>query len=310
MDAAALIENLRSNLDSVILGKHDVIGHLIIAVLAEGSVLLEDVPGVGKTTLAKALAASIDLQFARVQCTPDLLPSDIVGFSVFKPQDGSFEFRPGPVFSQLLVMDEINRASPRTQSALLEAMAEKQVTVDGRKQALPSPFIVVATQKPIRFAGTFPLPESQLDRFMFQLSMSYPDAESEIELLLAQRQKSPVESIRPVMTQAQLRRLQHMVRDVHVSRSVAAYVVGIVTATRIDQRLKLGCSPRGSQWLLRAGQSRALTLGRDYLLPDDISQLAPLALAHRVVAREASNFDIEQNRRVIREIVNTIEVPV
>jgi len=309
-DAAALIENLRSNLDSVIFGKHDVIGHLIVAVLAEGSVLLEDVPGVGKTTLAKALAASIDLQFARVQCTPDLLPSDIVGFSVFQPQDGSFEFRPGPVFSQLLVMDEINRASPRTQSALLEAMAVKQVTVDGRKQALPTPFIVIATQNPIRFASTFPLPEAQLDRFMFQLSMSYPDAESEIDLLLAQRQTSPVESIRAVISQTQLRQLQHMVREVHVSRPVAAYVVAIVAATRVDSRLKLGCSPRGSQWLLRAGQSRALTLDRDYLLPDDIAHLAPLALSHRVVASESINFDIEQNRRIIRDIVSTVEVPV
>jgi MoxR-like ATPase len=309
-DAASLIEKLRSNLESVIFGKQDVIGHLIVAVLAEGSVLLEDVPGVGKTTLAKALAASIELQFARVQCTPDLLPSDIVGFSVFQPQDGSFEFRPGPVFSQLLVMDEINRASPRTQSALLEAMAEKQVTIDGHKTPLPAPFIVIATQNPIRFAGTFPLPESQLDRFLFQLTMSYPDFESETGLLLAQARSQPVESIKPIMNQSQLCRLQQMVRDVHVSRPVAEYLVAIASATRIDRRLKLGCSPRGSQWLLRAGQSRALTLARDYLLPDDIMQLAPLALAHRVVANDSTNLDIELNRRIIREIVNTIEVPV
>lgn len=308
--AAALISRLRSNLDSVILGKHEVIGHLIVAVLAEGSVLLEDVPGVGKTTLAKAIAASIDLQFARVQCTPDLLPSDIVGFSVFQPHDGSFEFRPGPVFAQLLVMDEINRASPRTQSALLEAMAERQVTIDGRKHALPSPFIVIATQNPIRFAGTFPLPESQLDRFLFQLSMSYPDADSEIELLLAQRQQSTVDTIGKVMSRSQLRQLQDMVREIHVSRQVASYLVAIVAATRVDRRLRLGCSPRGSQWLLRASQARALMLGRDYCLPDDVAQLAPLALAHRIVANQSNQFDLEVNRRIVREITATIEVPV
>ena len=308
--AAALIQRLRANLDSVILGKHDVISHLIEAILAEGSVLLEDVPGVGKTTLAKAIAASIDLQFARVQCTPDLLPSDIVGFSVFQPHDGSFEFRAGPVFSQLLVMDEINRASPRTQSALLEAMAEKQVTIDGRKHALPSPFIVIATQNPIRFAGTFPLPESQLDRFLFQLSMSYPDTESEIELLLAQKQQSPVDAISAVMSRTQLCQLQKMTREVHVSRQVAAYLVAIVGATRVDRRLKLGCSPRGSQWLMRASQARALTLGRDYCLPDDVAALAPLAIAHRVVASESNHFSLEQNRKIIREIVTAIEVPV
>lgn len=308
--AAALISRLRSNLDSVILGKHEVIGHLIVAVLAEGSVLLEDVPGVGKTTLAKAIAASIDLQFARVQCTPDLLPSDIVGFSVFQPHDGSFEFRPGPVFAQLLVMDEINRASPRTQSALLEAMAERQVTIDGRKHALPSPFIVIATQNPIRFAGTFPLPESQLDRFLFQLSMSYPDADSEIELLLAQRQQSTVDTIGKVMSRSQLRQLQDMVREIHVSRQVASYLVAIVAATRVDRRLRLGCSPRGSQWLLRASQARALMLGRDYCLPDDVAQLAPLALAHRIVASQSNQFDLEVNRRIVREITATIEVPI
>ncbi len=309
-ETAAAIDQLRHNLEAVIIGKQDVIGYLIVAVLAEGSVLLEDVPGVGKTTLAKALAASIDLQFARVQCTPDLLPSDVVGFSVFHPQDGSFEFRPGPVFANLLVMDEINRASPRTQSALLESMAERQVTVDGQRMALPEPFIVIATQNPIRFAGTFPLPESQLDRFLFQLSMSYPDAASEAELILNQAHSDPIDSIKRVLNRSLLRQIQAEVRQVHVSRSVANYVVAIANATRTDRRLRMGSSPRGSQWLVRAAQSRALVAGRDYVLPDDVADLAPFVLAHRVVAAESAALDVNHNRQVIREIVAAIEVPV
>ncbi len=309
-DINALIARLRKELQSVIVGKAPIIELLITAVLAEGSVLIEDVPGVGKTTLAKSLAAAIELRFARVQCTPDLLPADIVGFSVFQPQQGTFEFKPGPLFTNLLLVDEINRASPRTQSALLEAMAERQVSVDGKKVPLPDPFMVIATQNPVRFIGTFPLPESQLDRVMFLLSMDYPDAESEVSILLSQAACHPIDDIQAVLSQAEVRELQWRVRQLHVQRNVVEFIVAIAAATRSDPRLKMGVSPRGSQSLLRAAQASAIVQGRDYVLPDDVISLAPMVLAHRIVANHAATLDVVANRQRIVEIVQQIEVPV
>lgn len=302
------VDSLRLALASVIRGKDDVINHLILALLAEGSVLLEDVPGVGKTTLAKALAACLGLDFKRLQCTPDLLPADIVGFSMFQPNTGDFEFRPGPVFANLLVVDEINRASPRTQSALLEAMAERQVTIDGVRRPLNQPFFVIATQNPLGYAGTFPLPESQLDRFLFQLSMNYPDADSEAQMLIEQAVSHPVEQIEVVMSKADVLAAQNLVRRIRVERPVADYIVDLVHQTRVDRRLLLGASPRGAQMLLKAAQAVAFTENRDFVLPDDVQAVAVLVLAHRVVATEGDGFDMRLARAVIKDILESVEV--
>ncbi|MEM9588505.1 MAG: MoxR family ATPase [Planctomycetota bacterium] len=303
------IDQVRSQLRRVIRGKEDVIEMVLIALLAEGSVLLEDVPGVGKTTLAKSLAALIDLEFQRIQCTPDLLPADILGGSIYQPSTGQFEFRAGPVFCNLLIADEVNRASPRTQSALLEAMAESQVTIDGKRYDLNKPFLVIATQNPSGFEGTFPLPESQLDRFLIRLTMDYPDQESEVDLLLEQAvDDSPVE-LKPVMHRDDLVRLQHLIRRVQVDRKVAEYVVAISNATRKDPRLRVGCSPRGSKMLLRAAQARAAMDGRTFVLPDDVQLVAVPTLSHRVSNRSLS-ASIEETVDVISQIARQVEVPV
>lgn len=303
------IDKVRSDLNRVIRGKGDVIDSVLIAMLAEGSVLLEDVPGVGKTTLAKSIAGLIDLQFQRVQCTPDLLPADILGSSIFQPGAGTFEFRPGPIFCDLLIADEINRASPRTQSALLEAMAEGQVTIDGQRYDLQQPFLVVATQNPSGFEGTFPLPESQLDRFLLRLSMNYPDQESEIELLLDQPTDDPNFQLEPAMHRDDLIRLQFLVRNAKVDRKVAEYVVELSNATRRDSRLRVGCSPRGSKMLLRAAQARAVLLGREFVVPDDVQALAVPVMGHRVALRSVSS-SADESTHVISEIVEQTEVPV
>lgn len=302
------VDKVRNSLNTVIRGKESVVDRLVLALLSEGAVLLEDVPGVGKTTLAKSLAACLGMDFKRLQCTPDLLPADIVGFSMFKPDTGAFEFRPGPVFANLLIVDEINRASPRTQSALLEAMAEKQVTVDGTRYALNQPFFVVATQNPTGYAGTFPLPESQLDRFLFQLSMDYPDAESETQMLLDQLIAHPSDGLSVVLRQEELVEIQSRVKRVRVERPVAEYVVDIVHRTREDRRFLLGASPRGAQMLLHAAQSLAFTARRSYVLPDDIQELAPIVLAHRVVAKDGDGFNFRIAREIIDSIIDTVEV--
>lgn len=303
------IELVRTKLQSVIRGKADVIDSILTCILAEGSVLLEDVPGVGKTTLAKSIAALIDLDFQRIQCTPDLLPSDILGTAIFQPATGEFHFRRGPIFCNLLIADEINRASPRTQSALLEAMAESQVTIDSTQYRLDRPFIVIATQNPSGFEGTYPLPESQLDRFLFRLSMDYPDTESEIDLLLDQASHNPSAELTPVMHRDELARLQSFVRDVTVDRKVVRYIVDLVSATRQDSRLRIGCSPRGSKMLLRAAQARAVLDGRDYVLPDDIQEVAVAVLAHRVSMRSVSS-SWNDAATIIDELLRQTEVVV
>ena len=303
------IADVRREICRVIRGKEPVVDSVLTAVLAEGSVLLEDVPGVGKTTLAKSLASLIDLDFQRIQCTPDLLPADILGGPIYQPASGTFEFRPGPVFCNLLISDEVNRASPRTQSALLEAMAESQVTIDGKRYDLKRPFVVIATQNPAGFEGTFPLPESQLDRFLVRLSMNYPDAENEVELLLDQAARDPSDSLAAVMHRDDLVALQRLVRDVTVDRKVARYVVEIAAATRRDSRLKVGCSPRGSKMLLRAAQAHAVLRQRDYVLPDDVQALSADVLSHRVTPRSGS-FTDDDARGVIEELVRKVGVPV
>ena len=303
------ITALTANLAKVIHGKQEPIEILVIAVLSGGSVLMEDVPGVGKTTLAKALAKSIDVKFNRVQFTPDLLPLDILGSSIYNPQDGSFSFRQGPIFCNVLLADEINRASPRTQSALLEAMSEGQATIDVTCHQLPVPFVVLATQNPIDFHGTYPLPEAQLDRFLVQLNLGYPDADTEVGILYSQTASHPIDELEPVVSQDEMVALQRSVKQVRVERSVAEYMVDIVHETRLDPRLKLGVSPRGSLMFFRASQAAAFSDGRDYVLPDDVQRLARYVLPHRLILTSKAKYDSTTKPQIIADILDRVRVP-
>ena len=307
--AAEQIDRLKTNLGQAIQGKREPLDILIVALLAGGTVLLEDVPGVGKTTLAKALARSIDLSFNRIQFTPDLLPADILGSSIYNPADGTFTFRPGPIFSNVLLADEINRASPRTQSAQLQAMSEAQATIEGVRHLLPEPFLVLATENPIEFHGTYPLPEAQLDRFLVLLNLGYPDVEAELNILYSQQEHHPLETLKPVLDREMLIGLQHQARLVRVEQSVARYMIDIVKRTREDQRLRLGVSPRGTLMLFRAAQASALMQGRDYVLPDDVQRLAPYVLPHRVVCTSQAKYRGVAKREIISEIVSQARVP-
>ena len=306
------IGELKQNIEKVIRGKSEVVDQLLIALLAGESILIEDVPGVGKTTLAKCLAASLDLEFQRIQCTPDLLPADVFGTSVFHPQEGTFHFRKGPIFCNVLLVDEINRASPRTQSALLEAMAERQVTVEGQTYSLEPPFMVIATQNPFGFHGTFALPESQLDRFLLQVSMDYPDRQNELDILYSESRRSGVEQLTSVLSKGELLGLQETLAEVRFEKSLADYLLEIVDRTRSDARIELGCSPRGSIKLFKAAQASALIDGRDYVLPDDIQKTAPAALKHRLILQRAgrSNRSQAEIQNLIQELISDIDVPV
>ena len=308
-DAAAQLQELSAALSRVIRGKQEAVDVLITALLAGGSVLMDDVPGVGKTTLAKALARCVDVAFNRVQFTPDLLPSDILGASIYKPTDGSFEFREGPVFCNVLLADEINRASPRTQSALLEAMSESQATVEGVRRDLPSPFLVLATQNPVDFHGTYPLPEAQLDRFLIYLNLGYPDAETEVDILFDQAIAHPIDSLQPILGRDDIVALQDAVKQVHVDRSVGQYMVQLVTETRNDSRLKLGVSPRGSLMLFRAAQAAAFLAGRDYATPDDVQRMSRYVLVHRIVLTSKSRYGTVSKSAVIDDILSAVRVP-
>jgi MoxR-like ATPase len=304
-----VLGKLKENLNGVIRGKGEAIERLLTAMLADGHVLIEDVPGTGKTTLAKALAVSLKAHFARIQFTPDLLPTDIVGGMIYSSANGTFTFRPGPVFANIVLADEINRASPRTQSALLEAMCERQVTTEGESRALPRPFIVIATQNPIEYNGTYPLPEAQLDRFCLRLSLGYPDFPNELQLLRDQETAVPLEALRPVMDTEALAGLQAAVRRVEVEASVLDYIVRLVARTRNDERLRLGASPRGSLDLRRCAQAAAFLAGRKAVRPDDVSRLAAAVLAHRLIVDVKARHGGLTSEAVIREVLRAEPVP-
>ncbi len=308
-EALLSIRALHDNLSRVIQGKSECIDVLIVALLSGGSVLMEDVPGVGKTTLAKALARSIDVEYQRVQFTPDLLPNDILGSSIYNPVDGQFTFREGPIFCNVLLADEINRASPRTQSALLEAMSESQATIEGTRHELPNPFFVLATQNPVDFHGTYPLPEAQLDRFLVQLDLGYPDADTEVDILFSQAEQHPLEQLQPAVSHEQILQLQRAVKQVRVDKSVARYLVEIVGHSREDGRLKLGVSPRGSLMLFRAAQASAFAAGRDFVLPDDVQKLAGPVLAHRLMLTSKAKYGGDSKADIVAEIIEQVPVP-
>jgi MoxR-like ATPase len=302
-------EAVINNVEKVILGKLNTIELILIALLCEGHVLIEDVPGTGKTMLARAIAITTGLEFKRLQCTPDLLPSDVTGVSIFNQVKRIFEFRPGPVFSNILLVDEINRATPRTQSALLEAMGESQVTVDGITSRLPKPFLLLATQNPIEFEGTFPLPEAQMDRFLFRLNIGYPDSASEDEMMKMQRLAHPIDSLQQSVDGLDLPKLKKKVRQVHVVDSVRSYILDLVHATRNHPSLTLGASPRGSLALFHTSQAHAALRGRDFVIPDDIKHVSGACLAHRMIMNPENVLSGETTEDIIHELLKKIEVP-
>jgi MoxR-like ATPase len=304
------INAVRAELRKVILGKDEVLERLLVALLADAHVLMEDVPGVGKTTLAKALARTFAGTFKRLQFTPDLLPTDVLGSSVYDPRDGSFTFKPGPIFANVLLADEINRASPRTQSSLLEAMSERQASIEGVTRALPKPFLVLATQNPIELHGTYPLPEAQLDRFGMRVELGYPSREREIDMLYAQADHHPVEDVEAVLDEPTLLALQRAVRAVRVDRKIGAYVVDLAEATRAHPSVKIGASPRASLALVSCSRARAYLEGRTYVVPEDVKGVAVEVFAHRLTLDPKSRYGGLRKEDVLREILGTVAVPV
>ncbi|GLV49797.1 hypothetical protein TBS_03780 [Thermobispora bispora] len=302
-------QRIRRAIESVIEGKGDVVRLTLTVLLAEGHLLIEDVPGVGKTMLAKALARSIDCTVKRVQFTPDLLPSDITGVSAYNQQTREFEFKPGPVFANIVVGDEINRASPKTQSALLECMEERQVTVDGRTYPLDSPFMVIATQNPVEMEGTYPLPEAQRDRFTARISIGYPDPAAELEMLDVHGAEQPLDKLEPVATTAEIRALIRAVRTVYVAPAVKRYAVDLVSATRSSRDLRLGASPRATLHLVRSARAHAALAGRDYVIPDDLQELAVPVLAHRVLPSLDAQGLRHDPEQIIADLVRQVPVP-
>jgi MoxR-like ATPase len=304
-----LAEKIIANVELVIVGKTDAIEETVIGLLCRGHLLIEDVPGTGKTVLAKSLARSVGCSFNRIQFTPDMLPSDVTGVSIFNQKTREFEFRPGPVMAQIVLTDEINRATPKTQSALLEAMEEYQVTVDGVTHPTPKPFMVLATQNPIEYEGTFPLPEAQMDRFLARISLGYPSPAKEVDMIEQQQIVHPLESLKRVVTAKALLKAQDEVRHVKVSDELKRYIVDLVSASRGHSEIYLGASPRGSLALFRMAQAKASLAGRGYVVPDDIKSMAEAALAHRLIVGSAARIREVDAREVVREILGNVPVP-
>jgi MoxR-like ATPase len=306
-DMARLV---RQSVSHVMVGKDQVIDLLLVALLCEGHVLFEDVPGIGKTTMAKALSKSLGCSFQRIQFTPDLLPSDITGITFYNQKTGDFEFRPGPLLAQVVLADEINRATPRTQSALLEAMEERQITVERETLALPRPFLVIATQNPVEQEGTFPLPEAQLDRFMLRLRLDYPTHEEERAIVQRFKESQPMQDLKPVISADDLKYLQEAIRRVHIDTAVENYIVEVVRATRTHSAVELGASPRGTLALYRASQALAALRGRTYVIPDDVKQLAQPVLAHRLLASSQARMHGRVMEQIVEDVLKSVAVPV
>lgn len=309
MEIDVMAKKIKKNIQTVIMGKSEIIDKSILCILCCGHILFEDVPGTGKTTLVKALAKSLDLNFKRVQFTPDLLPADLSGVHFFDQKEQEFVFRPGPIFTNILLADEINRATPRTQSSLLECMEEKQVTVDGETRVLDAPFFVTATQNPIEIQGTFPLPEAQLDRFFMRLFMGYPDADSEKEMLTAFTKENPLDSLAACVTKDEILDAQEKTRQVFISDEIKDYIIRITSATRVNDKIRLGVSPRGSLALMRASQAVAIVSGRDYVIPDDVKSIAADVLSHRILCKAANHTQREMSIKIINQIVAETPAP-
>ena len=307
---AEAVAKIKANIGRVLVGKGEVIDLTLAAILSGGHILVEDVPGIGKTTLARALASSLDCVFRRIQFTPDLMPSDITGIHYYNQKSGEFEFRPGPIIAQIVLADEINRATPRTQSAMLESMAERQLTIDNDTIPLPSPFLVIATQNPIELEGTFPLPEAQLDRFLLRLQLGYPEETEEEEMLVRFHESDPLGDLRPVTSSQEVLEFQTQIKRVYFDPVLRNYLVKVVQATRTHQEVELGASPRASLGLYRCSQALAAVRGREYVTPDELKTLAPYALSHRVILRSQARLRERNASNIIEEILEQIPVPV
>jgi len=310
MDQQEKLKAIVDNIEKVMIGKRNIAELSVIALLAQGHVLLEDVPGVGKTMMVRALAKSVGAQFKRIQFTPDLLPSDVIGVSIYNPRELEFEYRPGPIMSNIVLADEINRTSPKTQSALLEGMEEASVTIDGKTLTIQKPFFVMATQNPIEYEGTYPLPEAQLDRFLMKIKMGYPSHVEEIEVLRRAERSAPIETLHAVVTLEELIELQQTVKQVTVDESIKSYIVDLASRTRKDPYVYLGVSPRGSIALMKASQAHAFLKGRDYVTPDDVQYLAPFVFSHRMILRSEAKYEGITAEEIVERILAKTNVPI